>query len=100
MERAIGEAILHGVVPAGVFGVAAAGHRAVVSDVREGVGPPGWIVLQHRVGTERALAPQGKRAVVRRGNPAEKLVVERLAGSRAVAGFGVAASGEAVVDRI
>src|SRR5579863_2145659 len=32
MDRAIGQAILHGVVPTGVLGVAAAGHQAVIAD--------------------------------------------------------------------
>src|SRR5271169_1382651 len=41
MDGAIGEAILQGVVPTGVLGVAAAGYRPVISDVRKGIGAAG-----------------------------------------------------------
>src|ERR1700733_10324518 len=59
MDRASDEAILHGVVPTGVLGVAAAGHRAVIPDVRKGVGAGGRIISEHRVGTKRALTTEG-----------------------------------------
>src|SRR4029077_3447824 len=36
MDRTIGHAIFHGVIPTGVLGVAAAGHQAVIADEREG----------------------------------------------------------------
>src|SRR3984957_12944396 len=51
MDGAIGEAILQGVVPTAVLGVAAAGHRAVISDVRKGIGAAGRIVKEHRIGS-------------------------------------------------
>src|SRR5271163_3490372 len=44
MDRTIGDAILQGVVPTGVLGVAAAGHGAVISDVRKGIAAAGRIV--------------------------------------------------------
>src|ERR1700722_15911197 len=44
VDGAVGEAILHGVIPTGIFGVAASGHGAVVSDVGERVGAAGRIV--------------------------------------------------------
>ena len=44
MDRAIGGAIFHGVVPAGVLGVTATGHQAVVADERKGIGAAGWIM--------------------------------------------------------
>ena len=64
MARAKGEAILHGVVPTAVLGVAAAGHRAVIPDVRKGITAAGRIVLEHRIGTERALTTEGERAEI------------------------------------
>ena len=66
MDRAIGEAILHGVVPTAVLGVAAAGHRAVIPDVGKGIAAAGRIVKQHRIGAERALTTEGQRADMRR----------------------------------
>ena len=66
MDRAIGEAILHGAVPTAVLGVAAAGHRAVIPDVRKGIAAAGRIVKEHRIGTERALTTEGQRAEMRR----------------------------------
>src|SRR5277367_5713388 len=47
MDGAIGEAILEGVVPTGVLGVAATSHRAVVADVGKSVCAASRIVLQH-----------------------------------------------------
>src|ERR1700683_25476 len=78
MNRAIGEAILQGVVPTGVFGVAAAGHRAVIPDVRKGIASVGRIVLEHRIGAERALTTEGQRAELRGRYAAIVFVVERL----------------------
>src|SRR5580693_3185482 len=66
MDGAIGESVLQCVVPAGVRGVAAAGHRAVVPDVRKGIAAAGRIVLEHGVGAESALATEGQRAEERR----------------------------------
>src|SRR5580704_10722148 len=60
MDRAISQAILHGVVPTGVLGVSATGHGAVISDVRKGIAAAGRIVKEHCVGTERALTTEGK----------------------------------------
>ena len=65
MDRAIGEAIFQGVVPTGVLGVAAAGHRAVIPDVRKGIGAAGRIVKEHRIGAESALTTEGQRAEMR-----------------------------------
>src|SRR6204780_4930269 len=62
MDRAIGEAILQGVVPTGVLGVAAAGHRPVIPDVRKGIAATGRIVKEHRIGTESALTTERQRA--------------------------------------
>jgi hypothetical protein len=62
MDRTIGEAIFEGLVPTGVLGVAAAGHRAVIADVRKGVGAAGRIVSEHRIGAESALTTEGQRA--------------------------------------
>src|SRR5580658_8136062 len=97
MDRAIGEAILHGVVPAGVFGVAAASHRAVIPDVRKGIGAAGRIVLEHRIGAERALTTEGQRAETRGRYTAIVFVIERLARARAVDGERIAGPGETVV---
>src|ERR1700691_6224197 len=52
MDRAIGEAILQGVVPTAVLGVAATGHRAVIPDVGKGIGAAGGIVKEHGIGAE------------------------------------------------
>ena len=84
MDRAIGEAILQGVVPTGVLGVAAAGHRAVIPDVRKGIGAAGRIVSEHRIGTESALTTEGQRAEMRGRYAAVEFVVEGLARARAV----------------
>src|SRR5271163_1877405 len=65
MDRAIGEAILESVVPTGVLGVAAAGHRAVIPDVRKGIAAAGRIINEHRIGTERALTTECQRAELR-----------------------------------
>src|SRR5208282_6587361 len=62
MDRAIAEAILQGVVPTAIIGVAAAGHRAVVPDVGKGIAAAGRIVLEHGIGAERALTTEGQRA--------------------------------------
>src|ERR1700689_3534470 len=62
MDWAIGEAILQGVVPTGVLGVAAAGNRAVIPDVRKGIAAAGRIVKEPRIGTERALTAEGQGA--------------------------------------
>ncbi len=98
MDRAEGEAILHGVVPTGVFSVAAAGHRAVIPDVRKRICAAGRIVLEHGVGAERALAAEGQLAEVRGRYTAIVLVIERLARARAVNGERIAGPGKAVVD--
>src|SRR5258708_9932469 len=65
MDRANGEAILHGVIPTAVFGVAAARPRAVVPDVRKSRGAAGWFATVHRIGAERGLTPAGQRAQMR-----------------------------------
>src|SRR5580658_9953066 len=98
MGRASGEAILHGVVPTGVLSVAAAGHRAVISDVRKGIAAPSRIVLQHRIGAERALTPESHRAESLGCYTAIIFVIEGLAGTRAVDGVRIAAPGKSVVD--
>src|ERR1700685_1573105 len=98
MARAKGEAILHGVVPAAVLGVAAAGHRAVIPDVRKGIGAAGRIVNEHRIGTERALTTEGQRPEMRGRYTAIEFVIEGLARARAVDGVRIAAPGKAVVD--
>src|SRR5215475_9543548 len=64
-DGAIGEAILYGVVPTAVLGVASAGHRAVIPDVGKGIGAAGRIVNQHRIGTERTLTTEGQGAEIR-----------------------------------
>ena len=87
MDRAIGEAILHGVVPTAVLGVAAAGHRAVIPDVRKGIAAAGRIVKEHRIGTERALTTEGQRAEMRGRYTAIVFVIEGLARARAVDGY-------------
>src|SRR5579863_3722528 len=97
MDRAIGEAILQGVVPTSVFGVAAAGHRAVISDVREGIAAAGRIVNQHRVGTESALTAECESAEILGRYTAIVFVIEGLARARAVDGFRIAFPRKAVV---
>src|SRR5208283_5062317 len=93
MDRTIGEAIFHRIVPSGVLGVAAAGHRAVVPDVRKRVGAAGRIISEHRIGTERALTPEGQRAEMRGGHTAVEFVIEGLARPRAVAGYRISVPG-------
>src|SRR5580692_562383 len=100
MGRAKSDAILQGVVPTAVLGVAAAGHGAVVPDVRKGIAAAGRIVLQHRIGTERALPAESERTENLRRDPAIVFVVEGLAGARAVDGHRIAASGKTVVVEV
>ena len=100
MDRAIGEAILHGVVPTGVVGVAAAGHRAVISDVRKGIAAAGRIVKEHHIGTESALTTEGQRAELRGRYAAIVFVIEGLARARAVDGYRIAAPRKAVVGDV
>src|SRR6202167_2570824 len=76
MDRAIGEAILQGVVPTGVLGVAAAGHGAVVADVGKGIGAAGRIVKEHGIGAESALTAESQRAEVRGRYSAVVFVIE------------------------
>src|SRR5579863_1467916 len=97
MDRAIGEAILQGVVPTSVLGVAAAGHRAVIPDIRKGIAAAGRIVNEHRIGTESALTTEGQRAEIRGRYTGIVFVIEGLARARAVDGFRIAAPGKAVV---
>src|ERR1700678_2106122 len=61
LNRAIGEAILQSVVPTAVLGVAAAGHRAVIPDVRKGIGAARRIVNEPRLATESARTTAGQR---------------------------------------
>ncbi len=98
MDRTEGEAIFHGIVPTGVLGVAAAGHRAVIADERKGIGAAGRIVSEHRIGTESALTAEGQRAESRGRYTAKELIIEGLAGARAVAGERIAAAGQTVVE--
>src|SRR5580693_6563044 len=100
MDGANGKAILHGVIPTAVFGVASACHGAVVPDVRKSVAAARRIVKDHRIGTERALTTEGQRAEMRRRYTAIDFVIEGLAGSRAVDGVRIAAPGKAVVDDV
>src|SRR5277367_5048430 len=97
MGRAKREAILQGVVPTAVLGVAATGHRAVIPDVRKGVAAAGRIVKEHRIGTERALTTEGQRAEMRGRYTAIDFVIEGLARARAVDGVRIAGPGKAVV---
>src|SRR5580693_884377 len=98
MGRASGKAILNGVVPTGILGVAAAGHGAVIPDVREGIAAAGRIVLEHRIGPESALTPESQRPESRGRYTAIVFVIEGLAGARAVDGVRIAAPGKAIVD--
>src|ERR1700733_953752 len=98
MNRAIGEAILHGAVPTAVLGVAAPGHRSVIPDVRKGITAAGRIVKQHRIGTESALTTEGQRAEMVGRYTGIDFVIEGLARTRAVDGVRIALSGKAVVD--
>src|ERR1700677_782129 len=100
MDRAIGEAILHGVVPTAVLGVTAPGHRAVIPDVRKGIAAAGRIVNEHRIGTERALTTEGHRAEMHGRYTAIDFVIEGLTGARSVDGVRIAAPGKAVVDGV
>src|SRR5579862_5039993 len=100
MRRTIGEAVFRGVVPPGVFGVAAAGHRAIVPDVRKGIGAAGRVVGEHCIGAQRALTPERERAKTGGRYAAIEFVIERLARARTVAGLRVAAPGETVVDGV
>src|SRR5580704_15407532 len=100
MDRAIREAILQSVVPTGVLGVAAAGHRAVIPDERKGIAARDRIVLQHRIGAERALTPEGQRAEMLGRYTDIDFVIEGLARARAVNGFRIAGPGKAVVHNI
>src|SRR6202051_246779 len=100
MDRAIGEAILQGVVPTGVLSVAPAGHRAVIPDVRKGIAAADRIVKEHRIGAESALTTEGQRAEMRGRYAGVVFVIEGLARARAVDGFRVAGPGEAVVDSV
>src|SRR5271163_2840166 len=97
MDRAVGEAILQSVVPSGVLGVAAAGHRAVVPDEGKGIRAPGGIVNEHRIGAERALTTEGQRAELRGRYTGIVFVIEGLARARAVDGFRIAGPGKPVV---
>src|SRR5277367_2892510 len=97
MDRAIGEAILQGVVPTAVLGVAAASHRAVIPDVRKGIAAARRIVNEHRIGTESALTTEGQRAEMRGRYTAIDFVIEGLARARAVDGERIAAPRKAVV---
>src|ERR1700686_4885185 len=100
MDRAIGEAILHGVIPTAFFGVAAACHRAVISNVRKGIAAAGRIVKEHRIGTERALPTEDQCAEMRRRYTAIDFVIEGLARACAVDGVRIAAPGKTVVDDV
>src|SRR5580704_19579033 len=64
MDGSIGVAIFQSVVPTGVLGIAAAGHRSVISDVGKGIRTAGRIVSEHRVGAESALAAESQRAEI------------------------------------
>src|ERR1700678_4635747 len=77
MDRAIGGGILQGVVPTAVLGVAAAGHRAVISDVGKRIASVGRIVLEHGIGPERALTAESQRAELRGRYTAIVFVMER-----------------------
>ena len=100
MDRTIGEAILQCVVPTAVVGVAAAGHGAVVSDVRKAIAAAGRIVPEHRVGAERALATEGQRPEFLGRYTAIIFVIEGLTRARSVDGFGIAGPGKAIVDGV
>src|SRR5580692_1065640 len=100
MDWAIGETIFHRVVPTAVVSVAAAGHRPVITDVRKGISASGRIVLEHRVGAERALTTEGERAEFLGRYTAIVFVIEGLARTRAVDGFRIAGPGQAVVDDV
>src|ERR1700693_2966800 len=100
MDRARGEAILQGVAPTGVLGVAAAGHRAVIADVRKGIAAADRIVKEHRIVAESALTTEGQRAEICGRYTGIVFVIEGLARARAVDGFRIAAPGKAVVGGV
>src|SRR5580658_6013353 len=100
MDRAIGEAILQGVVPTAVSGVAAAGHRAVIPNVRKAIAASDRIVKEHRIRAERALTTEGQRAEMFGRYTAVVFVIEWLARARAIYGFRIASPGKAVVNGI
>src|SRR3984957_7394400 len=52
VDRPIGDAILQGGFPTAILGVAAAGHRAVIADVRKAIATADRIVLEHRICAE------------------------------------------------
>src|ERR1700679_711822 len=93
MNRAKGVAVFDRLVPTGVLGVAAARHRAVIADVREGVGAARRIIGEHRVCTESALTTEGQRAEVGGGGAGVELVVEGLTCACTVAGFRIGGPG-------
>src|SRR5271166_1437288 len=100
MDRANGEAILHGVVPTAVFGVAAACHRAVIPDVGKSIAAAGRIVTEHRIRAERALTTEGQRSETRGRYTAIDFVIEGLARARAVDGVRIAFPGKTVVHDV
>ena len=93
MHRTVGDSIFDGLVPTGVVGVAAASCRAVISDVRKGIGAVGRIIREHRIGPESALTPKGQRAVIRGRYAAKEFIVEGLARARTVARYRIARLG-------
>src|SRR5208283_3245245 len=100
MDRAIGQAIFHGVVPTAVLGGARVSKNDVIPDIRKGIAAAGRIVKQHRIGAERALTAKGQRAEMRGRYPAIVFVIEGLARARAVDGVRIAPSGKAVVGGV
>src|SRR5215469_8902580 len=98
MNGTIGEAILQGVVPTAVLSVATAGHRAVIPDVRKGIGAAGRIVNKHGIGTERALTTESQRPENLGRYTAIEFVIEGLARARAIDDERIAGSRQAVVD--
>src|SRR5579872_958125 len=100
MDGANAKAILQGVVPPAVFGVAAASDRAVISDVRKGIAAAGRIVTEHRIGAERALATERQCAEVRGRYSSIDFIIEGLTRSCPVNGVRIAAPGKAVIDDV
>src|SRR5271163_925519 len=82
MDGPIGDPIFQGIVPTRVLGVSPAGHRAVISDIGKVIGAPGRIVLEHRIGTERALTAEGQRAENLGRYTGIEFVIERLTRAR------------------
>src|ERR1700689_451301 len=82
MDRTIGEAILHRVVPSGILRVAAAGHRPVVPNVRKGIAASNRIVEQHHIGPESSLTAEGQRPEMRGRYTGIVFVIEWLARAR------------------